>query len=359
MSKMEKIDPNFKVSQVLGRDDMLEYDVCSGPFRLYGLIAPVDENDCFRRMPKEIAQQVSEGVAYLHEHTAGGRVRFRTDSACIGIRVEMGNIEKLPNLSMTNMAGFDLYQTADGGSRYECSFVPPFSVFETGDYVSGGATVTGEGMREYTLNFPLYGGVKRLHILLEQDAKVLPASDYTHKIPIVYYGNSVTQGGCASRPGCAYESKITRKYDIDHINLGFSGSAKGELAMAQYLAGLQMCALVMDYDHNAPTPEHLRQTHEPFFKTVRAAQPNLPIICISKARPWPKDSEQRREIIRQTVENARAQGDTNAYFIDRRRFAEMYEAGDDYTVDRNHPNDLGFHCMARVIGDTLADILSL
>lgn len=39
---------------------------------------------------------------------------------------------------------------------------------------------------------------------------------------------------------------------------------------------------VMDYDHNAPTLEHLIETHEPFFKIIREKRPNLPVVMVSR-----------------------------------------------------------------------------
>ena len=83
------------------------------------------------------------------------------------------------------------------------------------------------------------------------------APEYRIKKPVVYYGSSITQGGCASKPGSSYESILSRRFDCDYINLGFSGTAKGEDEIVDYIKGLEMSVFVMDYDHNAPTTEHL------------------------------------------------------------------------------------------------------
>ena len=56
---------------------------------------------------------------------------------------------------------------------------------------------------------------------------------------------------------------------------------RGEPEMAGVIASADMSVFVMDYDYNAPSAEHLAQTHEPFFQIVREAQPDLPIVIVS------------------------------------------------------------------------------
>ena len=107
-----------------------------------------------------------------------------------------------------------------------------------------------------------------------------------------------------------------------------------------------------DYDHNAPDKEHLLKTHEPFFKMIRAENPDIPVIMVSKPDPIGEEDEKRRDIIKATYENALASGDKNVYFIDG---ADLGVTGD-ATVDGCHPNDLGFYRMAEKIGDVIEKI---
>ena len=153
----------------------------------------------------------------------------------------------------------------------------------------------------------------------------------------------------------AYEAIISRKLDCDFHNLGFGGSAKGEPAIAEYIASLEMSAFVLDYDFNAPTPEHLQANHEPFFKTVREKYPKLPIIMLSRPQySSGSDRERRYEIIKTTYDNAKATGDENVYLIKGSTLFDGLDA--DFTVDAVHPTDLGFSCMAKAIGGVLEEI---
>ena len=344
MSFIEKIDPNFQVGATLGRDDLHFYPVEQPPFSVHGLMR---EDGQFVRMPKKVAETVNDGVAALYKHTAGGRVRFATDASSIAISVTYGEISRMSHFTLTGCAGFDLY--ADG--RYIKTYIPPYDVQTHFESV---LPIPGEpAMRQITLEFPAYSGVKFLSVGLPQGCRLEAAKPYLHVLPVVYYGSSITQGGCASRPGNTYQAILARELDTDYLNLGFSGNAKGETAMARYIASLPMRVFVMDYDHNAPNAEHLKATHEPFFQIIREKQPDLPVIFISRPAAYLSDEEMRmREIIRTTWWNAVKAGDKRVTFIDGSTFFTG-RGGDSCTVDACHPNDLGFMAMATDILPTL------
>ncbi len=350
MKSIFEIDKNFTFATTLEMDDIQFYDVLEEPFSLHGVL---HEKGVFRRMPEAEAQKVSDAVHYLSRNTAGGRIRFRTDSPYIAIHTEMPKTYIMPHCALTGSACFDLYVRENGRERFVDSFK------RTADNLEGYEAVIypwwGTGMREYTINFPTYSDVDTLYIGLQKDAIVEAPSPYRIEKPIVFYGSSITQGGCSSRAGTTYQAIASRRLDFDYINLGFSGGAKGEIAIAEYIAGLEMSAFVMDYDHNAPTPEHLAATHEPFFKIVRVAHPDIPVIFMARPVYQPTDgTRQRLDIIRQTYENARAAGDDNVYVIDGPTL--MAVAQDDGLVDAAHPNDFGFGSMAKAVGDVLEQI---
>ena len=171
----------------------------------------------------------------------------------------------------------------------------------------------------------------------------------------MFYGSSITQGGCASRPGNCYESRVSRALQADFINLGFSGSCRGEEEMAHYIKTLEMSAFVFDYDHNSRTPKYLGETHQKFFNIIREANPNVPILILSRPEPVLTGNAQiSRDVIEKTCLDSRANGDENVYFLDGP--ALMKIAGFDGTVDGCHPNDLGFYSMAEAIVEALKPV---
>lgn len=346
MSDITKIDKNFKIETKLNKADIKFYNVLEEPFKIYGVFY---ENGKFRRLPEEVAKTVNDGVYGLHAHTAGGRVRFKTDSSYVAINAVMPNIGKMSHFALSGSAGFDLYEKRDGKEVYVKSFIPAFN-FNGG--FEGVIELGGSKMREFTINFPTYSEVSELYIGLSNNAAVLPSDPYKCEKPVVFYGSSITQGGCCSRPGNTYEGFVSRRFDIDHINLGFSGSARGEDEIAEYIKDLDMSVFVYDYDHNAPTLEHLVATHERMYNIIRKANPDLPIIIMTKPRFLP--DVKAFEAIKKTYENAKANGD-NVYYLDGRQLMALAE--NEGTVDGCHPNDLGFFSMAKAVGDILEGIL--
>ena len=209
-----------------------------------------------------------------------------------------------------------------------------------------------------TINLPRNDHLLSMQIGVEE-GEVREAPEYTVSGSIVFYGSSITEGGCATRPGNAYTSMVSRWLDADYRNMGFSGKARGEIGFAEYLASFQdMSAFVMDYDHNAPSPEHLAETHEPFFQKIRAAHPDLPVLFLSRpdTDKNPEDSRKRMEIVRATYEHAREKGDEKVWFIDG---ASLFgENGrEECTVDGTHPNTLGFMRMAEKVYPVLKEII--
>jgi hypothetical protein len=208
---------------------------------------------------------------------------------------------------------------------------------------------TPDGFRECEIAFPLYGGVRKLLIGVNKGCTVKKAKPYTYQKPVLFYGSSITQGGCASHPGADHVAKVCRWLDTDYINLGFSGSARAEETMQNYLASLDPSVFVLDYDHNAPNPEHLVATHYPLYEKIRNAHKNTPIIFITRPDfEMDASGADRRAVIYETYCKAKANGDKLVWFIDGET---MFGTQDrtDCTVDTCHPNDLGFYRMASTI----------
>ena len=336
MTDFSTIDPNFRVEPCFSQEGLSFYDVTKPPFSVHGLRY---EEGCFRRLPRAVAEAVSEEVAHLSLHTAGGRVRFVTDSKRIAVRAAMHAIEKMPHFALTGSGGFDLFE----GSDYLTTFIPPFGFV---DGFSSQRVLEERKPRLLTLNFPLYSGVRELYIGVETGAVLRPAPAYA-EAPLVFYGSSITQGGCASKPGCAFPAMVGQMLGRDHVNLGFSGSCKGETAMAEWLATLPMSAFICGYDHNAPTLAHLQRTHLPFVRALRESHPQIPILLFGRPKAALNEEERaRRAVIEATCREVGATFLPNEALIP----AQMAPWA---TVDGVHPNDLGFYHMAKAVAAAL------
>ena len=344
------LDKRLTIETTVNEPDTVFYDVRNEPFDVYGFYNYKTE-PVFKRLPDEVAKNTNRRVGELYLDTSGGRVRFATDSSYVIVKAEMPTMTHMSHMPLANSAGFDLYIDAenDAESRFYLPFIPAQEA--EGGFES--IKKFKERKKRYvTINFPSYSQVKNLYIGIQKDATLESGKKYRFPTPVVFYGSSITQGACASRPGNIYQNMLARKIDFNYLNLGFSGSCKGEDAIVDYMAGLEMSAFVLDYDHNTPNVEHLQHTHQKVYDKIRASHPDIPIIMMSRP-DFDADGDggyeysiKRRRVIIDTYHHAIDNGDKNVYFIDGEGvFRGPFE--DTCTVDGTHPTDLGFMYIAQ------------
>ena len=337
--ELSKIDKNMAYDTNIDLPDIDFLNIDDAPVDILGVWR---NEDVYIRVPKDVADATNEGVKELCYHLAGGRVRFMTDSPYVAIVYTFPNINTSYHITRTCQSGIDMY--VDG--VFSGVYAP---TNDNDNRVEAIKHFEGEKkMREIVINLPHYNSMNSMYIGTSKDSVIKKALPYDKRI--VFYGSSITQGGCASRPGNTFTASVARALGWDVINLGFSGSGRGERVMAEYIAGLDMDIFVLDYDHNAPDSSHLEKTHKPFFDIIRSRHPNLPIIIMS--RPdwrWDKCSDERKAVIKKTYDDAVAAGDKNVYMIEGAELMKI--CGNDGTVDGGHPTDFGFASMAKVFGD--------
>ena len=357
MESYINIDKNMIVSKTIGDAEVIWRDVRQEPFALNGFYEPLTE-PFFRRLPEDVATATSDGVKYLSRESAGGRVRFTTSSPYIAIRAKFKVVGRSSHLTLISSAGFDLYIDGEFGTRFVKEFRMPYDMVDTYEQI---IHLEGEKTRTYTINFPVHSVVETLEIGLKPDAFLGEPAPYRNYKPVIFYGSSIVHGTAATRPGLTYPSIISRNMNLDYRNIGFSGMARGEKPIAEWMATLPMSVFVCDYDHNAWTVEELENTHHRLYEIIREKNPDVPYIMVTRPDYWtlPCDQEtilKRRDVIMASYLKARATGDKNVYFIDGTSFnvaPNQYEQ----TVDAVHPNDAGFIRMADTIGTVIRHAL--
>jgi hypothetical protein len=185
-----------------------------------------DNGGEFWRLPARSQEKFSKAVWDLAKSPSGARIRFRTDSRTLAIRLEYPSAPDMKNMHAFGQTGVDLY--VDGaywGSATADKDARPGKIYEhTYFRLASGERVE----REMTIYLALYKPVKVLAVGMDEEAKFAPARPFAVARPVVFFGTSITQGGCASRPGMSYQAILGRMLNIDHVNLGFSGTGKGE-----------------------------------------------------------------------------------------------------------------------------------
>lgn len=354
-----EIDPNMITETSIKESDLKFYSVRNDPFDVYGLY-DYRNGEQFVRMPLDVAKSVSGGVDSLCRHTAGGRVRFCTDSSYIAFKAIMPTIHGMTHMPLSGTSGFDLFIDNESGyqSRFGGSVRPEFN--SKGGY-EGIIRFKTREKRYITINFPSYDNVYALYIGLQNDAILDHGLKYRNEKPAVFYGSSITQGACASRPGNNYINIVSRRLNLDFINLGFSGSAKAEPEMIDYLASLDMSIFVSDYDHNAPNVAHLEATHFKLYEKIREKHPDIPYIMASRPdfdnSNNPNESLERINVIYNNFRRAKEAGDNNVYFLSGKGIFTGRDR-DLCTIEGCHPTDVGFLKMADAFEDILIRVIN-
>ncbi|MBQ7637336.1 MAG: hypothetical protein IJS90_00360 [Clostridia bacterium] len=305
---------------------------------LYGF----EQHRLFRRYTDEIIN-THPRLADPDRKCTGVRLRFRTDSKTVGVEFRLSNryVDR----------GMSFYQA---NTAY--AFIGPYSSSSYASLVSSetpyedetiSARFSNPGMNDITVFFPRNPTVEDVNVFLDDGAELLPPTPHGVALPFVFYGSSITEQGHTST-FLAYPSLLSRFFDADFYNFGASGNAQGEPEIAEYIGGIKKSLFFYDYDHNAPTVEHLRATHEAFLMRFRKLDPLTPIIMTSRPADDTSETEERASIIRETCENAVRRGDKNVYFIDGRT---LFGGADPAlcTTDRTHPNDLGHYLIAKTL----------
>ena len=328
-------DKKIKISQV-----------CVSGFAGY------EKHGKFNRLEGIDIECCTENVKELSTNTAGGRIRFVTDSSKLYIYIKYGKRTLLPYFTVSGSCGIDVYIGSGSERRWKKNISPYYNE----DVVKGSVELDGK-INEITILLPLYAAIEKIDIYIERKAVLRKPPEYKYKKPIVFYGSSITQGCSASRPGTCYPEQVARYFDSNLLNLGFSSGANGEKIIAEYISKIEMTALIIEYDHNAPSLEHLKNTHKQFVEIIRAENRDIPIIVMSRysygVSISKKESEERKSVIRDTVNQMKLNGDKKVFFIDGEHAIGNINRAELF-VDGIHPNDLGMY----VIADNIIKVLS-
>jgi inosine-uridine nucleoside N-ribohydrolase len=300
----------------------------------------------YDRLPSKAKDVVRAPVWNLSRDSAGLCLRFATDAAAIKVRWTLrdGSLA-MPHMPATGVSGVDLYCRADGGRWTFVQNGRPGAISNEASFrVTPGA--------ECMLYLPLYNGVESIAIGVPKGKTLSKPAGPSGK-SIVFYGTSITQGGCASRPGMACTAIVRRTLDVPVINLGFSGNGKMEPEMADLLAELDPAVYVLDCLWNM-RPEEVSERVAPFVRRLRAARPDTPILLAEDSSVSNTTPTQKGAILRRICEDLKVEGVSNLHFLSNR---DMLGADGDGTVDGCHPNDVGMLRQATVFSTALSGIL--
>lgn len=247
-------------------------------FLIEGTGIPESEKENpYDRLPASYKQKVRKPVWDLSKNSAGLSVRFISNSSSIKVRWDLLNNTKMNHMAETGIKGVDLYCKVNGTWKYVNTGRPSAKENE-----AALVSALSPGKREFKLYLPLYDGTTKIEIGIDSLSiieKPLPEKS----LPIVFYGTSITQGGCASRPGMAYTNILSRKLGVDCINFGFSGNGRMETPVIEVIAGIKASFYVIDCLPNM-TPQQVTDSVMPLTRAIRNRNPTTPIVFLENIR---------------------------------------------------------------------------
>ncbi|MET9432076.1 GDSL-type esterase/lipase family protein [Streptomyces sp. NPDC003036] len=178
----------------------------------------------------------------------------------------------------------------------------------------------------------------------------------------VVHGDSITEGWWSTRPAHAWPAVAGRMLGVDAVNLGYAGSARGELPVAEQLAALPAELLTLAFGTNcwSGTPHSaplLYETVRAFVALVRRGHPDTPLLVVSPLlRP---DAEatpnalgatlsQLRTAMEEAVRDLVAAGDARLSLLPGRDVLRP-----EHLVDGLHPDDTGHARIAAAVARAL------
>jgi hypothetical protein len=311
-------------------------------FPLLGKISEATETR-YERLPAYLKDVCRPAVWGLGKNTAGLAVRFRSNTTTVAAQwTSLGN-NAMNHQTTTGTKGLDLYALVNNKWMFVNSGRP--------DGKENTAVIIANMQaqeREYMLYLSLYDGISQLKIGIDSTAFIgHPRKEMPERTkPVVCYGSSILQGGCASRPGMAHTNILERRFNREFINLGFSGNALLDLEIAELMSSVEASLYILDFVPNASV-EDIEERAERFFDIIRDKHPGTPIFFIEMPiythsyfdESTAKRVESKNAAISRIVEELKARGEKNIEFI---HSGEMLGHDGEATVDGSHFTDLGF-----------------
>lgn len=316
----------------------------------------------YDRLPSSVTTNVNEGVRSMKHHTAGMQFRFVTDSRHLDFRwVPRSTSLSMDHMPASGRSGIDIYRQ-DGSGKWR--YVKTGRIY---DGVKGGSlSIPWSPGWPCLVNLPLYNGLKEFSLGIDRDASVGACQPRRSGVtkPVVFYGTSITHGGCASRPGMSFVNIVGRDLDVPVVNLGFSGSGVMELEMSEHLARIDASCYVLDCLWNMDMSgkrqsgqfrnRNVDENYEPFIRNLRAKRPDTPIVMAEQCDVFCGKPNRKDECIRALYEKLIGEGWKKLVYLPK---TEMYVGDGEGTVDGCHPNDWGMMSMAKAFGKAVEEAL--
>ncbi len=301
--------------------------------------------------------QENEALDFLSYHLAGGSLFFQTNAKELHFEVLYHQEPLMNHMSPLGESGFDIYLLKDETFVFYDSIRP----FPRQKKIQISLKLPPSDQHVIMMHTPQYARLEHAFVKIDDHEDITPYDPkYTKRI--FFYGTSITQGACASRPGMSYTNQLARLLKYEVINMGFSGNRLGELSVAAITHKIDLLdMIVIDYEANAGAVGKLKQTLIPFIECIRRRHKYIPIVIIGRI-PFTRelfnqeDYLKRKDHLRYQQEVSKIQHLQPLHFINGEQL--IWKDEYDVTVDGIHLNDLGMTLYAQRLAPRLSHIMN-
>ncbi len=358
-TSIEKIDRNFDSTGTIPNRRWVDgWEARRIAVRAHGWVKEARKERSWRRIPERAAAPLSASVQELTYSPTSVFLSFATDSPDLSVRMVNRNAVPMRHMPLSGSAGAELYEWLENAWVPVATAIPSAEnpAFECILFQGRAAR-----RREFRLYLPLYKPMESVALGIAPKAKLEPLPAPEGRKPLFFYGTSITQGGCANTAGSDFVSRVGRLLDRDAINFGFSGSGKGEPAVAKLIREVDASVFILDYVANV-TPEQLAETLPTFLRLLREKHPRTPVVLMSNVGynalltgTNPIGIAKRDAMLRFYVD-AKAAGDPSLHYVD--SFSLLPPGLSGAYVDGAHPTSEGFGLIAERLAPQLRIVLA-
>ncbi|WP_406002000.1 GDSL-type esterase/lipase family protein [Streptomyces sp. NBC_00829] len=188
-----------------------------------------------------------------------------------------------------------------------------------------------------------------------------------HRPRWLVHGDSITEGWWSTRPAHSWPAVAGRALGLNAVNLGYAGSAHGELATAEQLAVLPADVITLAFGTNCWTgvpcsATLLYETTRAFLAVVRQGHPDTPLLLVSPVLcPAAEESPNRLGAtlaeLRSAMERAvrdRVDGDRETPGDPRLALLPGRDLiGPEHLADGVHPDDEGHAAIGAAVAEAI------
>jgi len=295
----------------------------------------------FQRFPNKYKGSIRKEIWDLSENNAGISIQLRTNSRNLKLKWNVKLDFRMNHMTDAGIKGLDVYKHVNNQWQYLSTGLPNSNENEH--------LIKFNDVNEKTLclYLPLYDSIIDLYIGIDSDS-ILKFITNDNK-PIVFYGTSITQGGCASRPGMAHTNIISRSTIHPCINLGFSGNGHLETEIGDILSKIDAKCFIIDCLSNVGISQ-IESNLTPLVMSIRKSDNGnaCPIIFVEQPMMHDlyinEDVTEKNYILSKKVKECEQLGFKDIHLINQEGSLGLdHEA----TVDGVHYNDIGFQRFAK------------